>query len=81
MREKSATALFRLFLIERATALEKTMLYEHESPEATNQASQRAFAVSLVESVGHYAARQICRDNAWDGIFDILLDEPVSRWS
>ncbi len=64
-----------------ATALEKTMLYEHESPEAASQASQRAFAESLTDTLGQEGALQICRDNGWDGIFDILLDEPVTRWN
>ena len=57
------------------------MLYELESPEAASQASQRAFAASLVKSLGYEDALQICRDNSWDGIFDLLLDEPVTRWN
>ena len=57
------------------------MLYELESPEAASQASQRAFAASLVKSLGYEDALQICRDNRWDGIFDLLFDEPVIRWN
>ena len=56
------------------------MLYEHESPEYVNQAHQREFAASLVDSLGHSAALQICRDNSWDGIFDLLVDEPATTW-
>ena len=57
------------------------MLYEHESPEDAGQASRLVFAESLVNSLGQEGALQICRDNGWDGIFDILLDEPVTRWN
>ena len=49
------------------------MLYEHESPEFACLGAQRAFAATLVKSLGYDDALQICRDNAWDGIFDILL--------
>ena len=57
------------------------MLYEQESPESASQASQRAFAASLTDTLGQEGALQICRDNGWDGIFDILLDEPVTKWN
>ena len=57
------------------------MLYEHENPEAASHAFMRTFAESLVKSLGYDDALQICRDNSWDGIFDLLLDEPVTRWN
>ena len=53
------------------------MLYEHESLEGASQASRRAFAASLSDTLGHDGALQICRDSGWDGIFDILFDESV----
>ncbi len=66
---------------ECTTALEKTMLYEHESPEAASLGAQREFARSLADTLGHQGALQICRDNGWAGIFDLLLDEPVTKWT
>jgi hypothetical protein len=57
------------------------MLYEHQSPEDAGQASRRVFAASLADTLGQEGALQICRDNGWDGIFDILLDEPVTVWT
>ncbi len=51
---------------ECTNALEKTMLYEHESPVETSQASQRAFAASLADTLGYQGALQICRDSGWD---------------
>ena len=57
------------------------MLHEHENPEDAGQASRRSFAASLADSLGQEGALQICRDNGWDGIFDILTDQPVSRWA
>ena len=49
------------------------MLYEHESPEFACLGAQHAFATTLVQSLGYDDALQICRDNGWDGIFDIVL--------
>ena len=66
---------------ECTNALEKTMLYQHKSPEGTSQAFRRAFAATLTDTLGQEGALQICRDNGRGGIFDILLDEPKTRWN
>lgn len=57
------------------------MLYEHANPEAAGLGLQHEFARSLADSLGLGAALQVCRDNGWDGIWDILRDEPTILWS
>lgn len=57
------------------------MLYEHANPEAAGLGHQHEFARSLADSLGLDAALQVCRDNGWDGIWDILRDEPTILWS
>ncbi len=56
------------------------MLYEQVDPEGTSDQRQRQFATSLVDSLGHDSALQVCRDNAWYGVMDIILTEPASVW-
>ena len=57
------------------------MLHEHESPEEASLGAQHEFARSLADTLGYEAALQICRDNGWDGIFDILVTKSVTVWS
>ncbi|MFP6728674.1 MAG: hypothetical protein VCD50_00600 [Alphaproteobacteria bacterium] len=47
------------------------MTNQDESPEP----SQRVFAMTLVDELGLDEAMQICRDNSWYSIWDILCDE------
>ncbi len=56
------------------------MLYEQVDLEATSDNRQRQFATSLVDSLGHDSALQVCRDNAWYGVMDIIITEPASVW-
>ncbi len=56
------------------------MLYEQVDPEGTSDHRQRQFATSLVDSLGHDSALQVCRDNAWYGVMDIILTEPACEW-
>ena len=56
------------------------MLYEQVDPEGTSDNRQRQFATSLVDSLGHDSALQVCRDNAWYGVMDIILTEPACEW-
>ena len=56
------------------------MLYERANPEESGYGYQRQFAMSLVDSLGLDASLQVCRDNAWYGVMDILLTEPTNVW-
>lgn len=56
------------------------MLYEQMNPEGASDHRQRQFAMSLVDSLGHDSALQVCRDNGWYGVMDIIITEPASVW-
>ncbi|MCH9018928.1 MAG: hypothetical protein IIA73_00980 [Proteobacteria bacterium] len=56
------------------------MLYEQVNPEGASDQRQRQFATSLVDSLGHDSALQVCRDNGWYGVMDIIITEPASVW-
>ena len=56
------------------------MLYEQVNPEGASDQRQRQFAASLVDSLGHDSALQVCRDNAWYGVMDIIITESASVW-
>ncbi len=56
------------------------MLYEQVDPEGASDHRQRQFAKSLVDILGLDDALQVCRDNGWYGILDILLTEPTNVW-
>ena len=56
------------------------MLYEQMNPEGASDQRQRQFATSLVDSLGHDSALQVCRDNAWYGVMDIIITESASVW-
>ncbi len=51
------------------------MMYEMSIPDEVPLPSQREFAMSLVDGLGREEAMQICRDNSWYSIWDILRDE------
>ena len=51
------------------------MMYDMTNPEEAPQPSQREFAHNLADSLGHEEAMQICRDNSWYCIWDILRQE------
>ena len=51
------------------------MMYEMSIPDEVPLPSQREFAMSLVDGLGREEAMQICRDNSWYSIWDILRNE------
>ncbi len=57
------------------SALETAMMYEMTNPDEAPPPSQRGFAMTLVESLGHEEALQVCRDNSWYSIWEILRNE------
>ena len=51
------------------------MMYEMTNPDEAPQPSQLEFAHNLADSMGHEEAMQVCRDNSWYCIWDILRNE------
>ena len=51
------------------------MMYEMTDPDEAPPPSQREFAMNLADSVGYEEAMQVCRDNSWYCIWDILRQE------
>ena len=54
------------------------MMYEMTNPDEAPQPSQREFAMSLADSMGVEEAMQVCRDNSWYCIWDILRDQETA---
>ncbi len=54
------------------------MMYELTNPDEAPVPSQHEFAMNLADSVGYEEAMQVCRDNSWYCIWDILRDEEMS---
>ena len=50
-------------------------MYELTNPDETPEPSQREFAMTLVDRLGHEEAMQVCRDNSWYSIWEILRTE------
>ncbi len=48
------------------------MMYEMTSPDEAPPPSQLEFAMTLVDRLGLEEAMQVCRDNSWYSIWDIL---------
>lgn len=51
------------------------MMYEMTNPDEAPQPSQREFAMNLAMSMGYEEAMQVCRDNSWYCIWEILRQE------
>ena len=51
------------------------MMYELTNPDEAPQPSQLEFAHNLADSMGYEEAMQVCRDNSWYCIWDILRQE------
>ena len=51
------------------------MMYDMTDPDEAAGPSQREFALELADSMGYEEAMQVCRDNSWYNIWDILSQE------
>ena len=51
------------------------MMYDMTNPDESPPPSQREFAQNLADSMGYEEAMQVCRDNSWYCIWDILRQE------
>ena len=48
------------------------MMYEMTNPDEAPAPSQHEFAMTLVDRLGIEEAMQVCRDNSWYSIWEIL---------
>lgn len=53
------------------------MMYEMTNPDEAPAPSQREFAMTLVDRLGLEEAMQVCRDNSWYSIWEILRNEQI----
>lgn len=51
------------------------MMYEMTNPDEAPAPSQREFAMTLADRLGIEEAMQVCRDNSWYSIWEILRVE------
>lgn len=51
------------------------MMYEMTNPDEAPAPSQREFAMTLADKLGIEEAMQVCRDNSWYSIWEILRVE------
>lgn len=50
------------------------MMYEMTNLDESPEPSQRVFAMTLVDELGLDEAMQVCRDNSWYNIWEIIRD-------